>query len=80
MAARAVQALVGTEDGKIFLAYLAAKYGFSRRSTVVPDSTSMTYANEGQRTVLIDIGFLMDADILKLAELEQAEHGDSNYE
>jgi hypothetical protein len=67
-AAAAVQRLAETEDGQVFIAYLVAKYGYTRNSTAQgPHTLEM---NEGQRTVMVDIGVLLDADPLKLKDME----------
>lgn len=73
--AAAVQRLAETPDGQALFAYFTSKYGFTRKTTLVPGNADLTASNEGQRMVLVDLGILMDVDPLKLAEMEQAERG-----
>lgn len=59
--AAAAQALATTSEGAALLTYLTAKYGYTRRATL-DDSPYRTAFNEGQRSVLVDIGLLLDMD------------------
>lgn len=61
-AAAAAQAVAQTPEGATLLNYLVGRYGFSRRSTYDPDPYR-TAMNEGQRSVLVDIGILLDLDL-----------------
>lgn len=59
--AAAAQALARTSEGAALLTYLTAKYGYTRRATL-DENPYRTAFNEGQRSVLIDIGLLLDMD------------------
>jgi len=69
MAAQALQKMATTEDGQIVLAWLTARFGYTRRST--KDGPNGIEFNEGQRSVMIELGTLLDADVLRLKEIEE---------
>ncbi len=49
-------------QGQIVLADLLYRFGFTRKTTFDPDPPERTYLNEGQRSVLVYIGQMLDAD------------------
>ena len=51
-----------TPEGMIVIADLMRKFGFSRTTTFVPGETEQTFIHEGQRTVLVHVGRMLDAD------------------
>lgn len=61
-AAAAAQEIARTPAGATLFNYLVGKYGYSRRSTFDPDPYRMAL-QEGQRTVLVDLGILLDTDV-----------------
>ena len=69
--ARAYAAVFSTEDGMVVVGDLVRRFGFTRRSTFVLDDPSgrAQARNEGQREVLLHIGFMQDVDP---AEYEQS--------
>ena len=73
-AIQATQRLLQTEDGQIMMAHLLHKFGFLRKPTVGATPYD-TYFNEGQRSVILEIGFLQDADPLRVKELDELNGG-----
>lgn len=69
-AVRAAQAVSGTEDGKIFLGYLVAKYGFAGCSTFHENPVKMNM-NEGARSVMVEIGRMLATDANELEDIER---------
>lgn len=49
----------GTSAGKVVLAHLITKFGFTSRSTNVPGDPYGTHVNEGHRGVLVHIGHML---------------------
>lgn len=56
------KAVFGTEAGVSVLRDLMRHFGYTRTSTLVEGDPIASARNEGQRTVLIRIGKLIDAD------------------
>jgi hypothetical protein len=53
------QECFSTEAGKIVLAHLVAKFGFTTRGTNVPGDPYGTHVNEGHRGVMVHIGAML---------------------
>lgn len=75
-AAIALQKLAQTEEGQIFLSYLVHRFGYTRRSTWTEPHPQLA---EGQRTVAIEIGILMEADPVQLKQLEDTDDDRSTF-
>lgn len=54
--AAAYKELFASPAGRIVMAHLVAKFGFTGKTTLVAGDPCLTAANEGQRSVLIYIG------------------------
>lgn len=67
--ARAYKTTFSSEDGQVVLQDLVRRFGYTRSSTLSPGQPDVTARNEGQRTVLQHVGFLLDVDP---AEYERA--------
>ncbi len=61
-AAAAFQSIAQTPDGATVLNYLVGRFGYARRTTFSAEPGAMAF-QEGQRSVLVDIGGLLDLDI-----------------
>ena len=59
---------LATPEGHIVVADLMRRFGFSRITTYVPNEPERTILNEGQRTVLVHIGRMLDADPSEFTE------------
>ena len=66
--------LSATEDGRIVIGWMISKFGFTRRSTYDKDPVRMG-VNEGQRSVVMEIGKLLEIDLEQL-DANEAEEGD----
>lgn len=66
-----------TEAGQEVLRYLVGKFGFARYSTFAPGDRDRTMLNEGQRTVMVEIGRMIDADP---AQFDRAPAGDAEHQ
>lgn len=64
----AYQECFASPAGQIVIQHLLMKFGFNRRSTFVPGDPHHSAANEGQRSVLVFIGQMLEA---KLGEEQQ---------
>lgn len=59
--------------GKVVLAHLVAKFGFTSKSTNVPGDPYGTHINEGHRGVLVYIGKMLSLTPDDLKQPKQAE-------
>lgn len=73
--ARAYQAIFDTPDGHIVLAHLQASYGYVNKTLFVPGDPQHTAYNEGQRSVLVGIGRMLEDDPDSLDQSQKAENG-----
>jgi len=71
--ARAYQAVFDSPDGHIVLAHLQNGYGFTRDTLFVPGDAHHTAFKEGQRSVLVSIGRMLEADPDQLDESQETE-------
>ncbi len=69
----AYKVVAATQEGQIVIADLMRRFGFSRNTTYVPGDPDMTVWREGQRTVIIHIGRMIDADPASFEDQEQVE-------
>ena len=58
----AYKVMAATQEGQIVIADLMRRFGFSRFTTFVHGDPDKSTLNEGQRTVVIHIGRMIDAD------------------
>lgn len=65
--AEAWQEIAQTEEGRLILADLAAKFGFQTKSTFDTNAATMAF-HEGQRAVMVHIGKLLSLDPQELRE------------
>ncbi len=69
----AYKVMAATQEGQIVIADLMRRFGFSRGTTFVPGEPDMIAWREGQRTVVIHIGRMIDADPAAFEDQEQVE-------
>lgn len=67
----AYKQVFSAQEGQIVMADLLRHFGFSRNSTFNVNPGSMAY-NEGQRSVLIHVGRMLDADPTELEEARKS--------
>jgi len=65
----AYKSVAATDEGRIVIADLVRKFGFSRTSTFVPGDPHRTSLNEGQRSVMVHFGVMIDADPAAVEEV-----------
>lgn len=75
--AAALQSLQGSKDAAVLIQWLVSKHGFTRGTTFDVDPYRTAF-NEGRRSVVVDIGTLLDADINHLKEIEDDGSDDVN--
>ncbi len=69
----AYKVVAATQEGQIVIADLMRRFGFARFTTFVSGDPDRTTLNEGQRTVVIHIGRMIDADPASFEDQEQVE-------
>lgn len=69
----AYQSALSTQEGQIVLADLMRRFGFTTWSTFVEGDPNKTSWQEGQRSVLVHIGRMLEADPAEAEEHEDAE-------
>lgn len=70
----AMQRLADTEDGKTVLAYLVHKFGYAQRSMMTAPH-GLEHA-EGQRDVMVHLGWMVSVDPFSLQDLTEKEHAE----
>lgn len=57
-----------TQQGRAVLNDLVRRFGYTRRSTLAPGRPDESAYNEGQRSVLVHVGTMMDVNPATLPE------------
>jgi hypothetical protein len=78
----AYQEVFTSPAGQIVLAHLMAQFSFSRQSTFKPgvSRTEDTLFYEGQRSVLVKVGYMLDVDAAEYAAAREASIAQLNME
>jgi len=73
----AYQQMARTEDGQIVISDLMSRFGFTRKAMYSPgDDTASLAFKEGQRSVLIHLGIMLDVDP---QQVEEDDHDHTQY-